>query len=338
MLLENQYIEVKIVQSNIKHYREIGYQCNCNDKILVEAKDLYYGSSVLVNASCDYCGMVKAIPYYDYHRSIIKNGKYSCSKCKTNKRHEHTLKARQEKYYEKLINICSEEGYTLVSSQDEIKNNYSRIKYICPKHGIKEMRINNFINGKRCPDCAHDKNREKYQLDTQEIIKRFNTYGGTVLNPEEYVNQTTKNLRVICPECKKIFTTSLRNFTQHSGQVCQDCASHGESMGERRIRNFFDENNIHYLQEHWFNDCRDTNPLPFDFYLPEENTIVEFDGRQHFNSTSFFKHSQEVTPIHDKIKNKYCNDNGIKLIRIPYWDLEKVERILSKEILHKDIV
>ena len=34
----------------------------------------------------------------------------------------------------------------------------------------------------------------------------------------------------------------------------------------------------------------------------------------------------------DNIKTRYCNDNNIKLIRVPYWDYKNIEEILVKEL------
>ena len=56
-------------------------------------------------------------------------------------------------------------------------------------------------------------------------------------------------------------------------------------------------------------------------------------------STNYFTYSFEDTKRHDEIKNNYCKANGIRLIRIPYWNIDKIEQILDKElILHEDIV
>lgn len=69
--------------------------------------------------------------------------------------------------------------------------------------------------------------------------------------------------------------------------------------------------------------------------------IIEFDGRQHFdNPGTFFTHSVEATKKHDEIKNEYCKNKGINIIRIPYWNYLKIDKILEETFnnLHKDIV
>jgi hypothetical protein len=150
--------------------------------------------------------------------------------------------------------------------------------------------------------------------------------------------QTEKNLLIECFECGEPFITSLRNFTQHGGQVCQKCKC-TESLGEGKIKHYLVEHNIDFIYQKWFAGCRDRNPLPFDFYLVDFNTIIEFDGRQHFEETDHFTYPLEMVQKHDEIKNNYCKANGIYLIRIPYWDINRIVEILNKElILHEDIV
>ena len=107
------------------------------------------------------------------------------------------------------------------------------------------------------------------------------------------------------------------------------------SLGELRIDEYLQRKNIEYHWQKRFADCRDKNMLPFDFYLPAYNTIIEFDGEQHYRETKKFgKQSFEITKKHDEIKNKYCKEKGITLIRIDYQDLinNVLEWTLDNEI------
>lgn len=264
---------------------------------------------------------------------------YECSRISiAERRYNSTLSKRQDSYFEKLQQVCKEKNYELLTKKEEIINNTTYIEYKCPKHGIHKMRLANLLNGRSCPECGYEKARKRYQLPLDQVEKRILECNGVLLNKEEYVNNSYKNLLIKCPECGKPFTTSLVLFTQHGGQVCFDC-SNNESIGEKRIRKFLEEHNILFEQEKWFPDCKDIKPLPFDFYLPELQTIIEFDGRQHFEETHLFSFSYEITHKHDLIKNEYCQNNNIRLIRIPYKKINKIEQILSEEInLHKDIV
>ena len=109
-----------------------------------------------------------------------------------------------------------------------------------------------------------------------------------------------------------------------------------ESRGERKVRLYLENNKIEYEIEKQFKDCRYKNPLPFDFYLPQYNLCIEFDGEQHFISHDFnSKETEEkklenlkIVQLRDQIKNNYCKNNGINLLRIHYD--ENVEEKLTE--------
>lgn len=112
------------------------------------------------------------------------------------------------------------------------------------------------------------------------------------------------------------------------------------SKGELKIKTILQNLNVPFIQQYKFSDC--INPktnckLLFDFYLPINNVCIEYDGQQHFyylNSGWNTKENFEKTQYRDNIKNQYCENHKIKLIRIPYWDYDK----LNKEYLKERIV
>lgn len=339
MLVENQTTELQWTKQNRKYYESLGYKfTDYGDLLNIYIKDLTSGSHKNVKVQCDYCGKIYTTEWRNYLKIANKGQKNACKHCKVVKKNDTTLLERQTALYDKALLKCNENGYVLITNKEEIKNNTTYVKYVCPVHGEHQMRISNLIRGKGCPDCAIENSRERYKLSSDEVERRIQECGGKLLNKKDYINQAEKNLFVECPECSKPFLTSLRLFVQHGGQVCDDCSG-VESLGEKRIRHYLEGNKIHFIPQKWFPDCRDINPLPFDFYLPDHNIIVEFDGRQHFGETNYFTYSFEETKKHDEIKNNYCKINGIYLIRIPYWNVDKIEEILDKElILHEDIV
>ena len=75
--------------------------------------------------------------------------------------------------------------------------------------------------------------------------------------------------------------------------------------------------------------------MPFDFYLPAYNLCIEFDGEQHFKSIKHFGGEKRLSiqKIKDNIKTEYCKNNNIKLLRIPYYDFNNIEKILEKILL-----
>lgn len=98
--------------------------------------------------------------------------------------------------------------------------------------------------------------------------------------------------------------------------------------GEEKIKQILKKNKINFIAQFRFKDCKDKNTLPFDFYLPDYNCCIEYDGVQHFVATGGWNTDEHLKYVqkHDSIKTKYCKENDILLIRIPYWDLNKINK------------
>lgn len=329
-MIKETTVVVKWCNSNKKRYTDLGYSfTNYGDTFLVDINDIAPNSSVKITAICEYCGSQRELTMQAYtHITQNRKNKYRCKDCFTK---------QKILSYDILKRDFDNTIYTLITKESEYVNGNTRIQYLCPNHDMQEMKASNFHNGKRCSKCGKEKLRELFAFSPDQAYQKVKECGGELLNKEDYVNSEIKNLQIICPVCKKqLFTTSLKHFIQHGGQACELCRKK-ESVGERRIRQWLEANNYDFIQEKWFEDCRDINPLPFDFFLPELNTVIEFDGKQHFEETHFFSHPTDsltsYVQSHDKIKNSYCSDNGIKIIRIPYTKVNNIEQILQKELV-----
>lgn len=112
-----------------------------------------------------------------------------------------------------------------------------------------------------------------------------------------------------------------------------------KSKGEQLIRKILQENNIQYIKEYVFKDLVSNKNayLRFDFALIDENQkvvrLIEFDGEQHYKKNSKF-YSPQLT-LNDELKNKYCKNNQIPLVRIPYSKINTItlETLLGSEYL-----
>ena len=124
-------------------------------------------------------------------------------------------------------------------------------------------------------------------------------------------------------ECGNIHIASGSSLK--NGDVLS-CGCLGRSKGETIIKDILLKNNISFSQEVIFNDLKDKNFLRFDFALLDKNgkiiKLIEFDGRQHFDKNSIWYN--ETIVKHDKMKNEYCKNKNIPLLRIPYTDLENI--------------
>ena len=142
-------------------------------------------------------------------------------------------------------------------------------------------------------------------------------------------------LKVIC-ECGNEYTTTTTNLLYGNKIKCNKC-SNIQSNIEKKVENWLNGNKIQYIKQYKFKNCRNKKPLPFDFYIRNIG-VIEVDGIGHYEPTRFrgmsldeAKKDFEDTKTRDNIKTKYCKDNNIKLLRIPYYDIENSENY--KEIL-----
>jgi len=237
------------------------------------------------------------------------SGKDGCPKC--NGRYITTddfIKKAKEIHIDKY-------DYSLV----KYINNHTKVKIICPKHGIFEQKPSDHNLGCGCPNC------QIYILDDfiKDAIKKHNNkYDYSLV---DYINSQTK-VKIICPK-HGTFEQTPNNHKLGCG--CPYC---NESKGENKISKILDENNIDYNRQHKFDDCKNKKRLPFDFYLSKLNMCIEYDGKQHFEPISYWGGDAafEKIKINDNIKNIYCKNNDIKLLRISYKENEDISNILLK--------
>ena len=205
------------------------------------------------------------------------------------------------------------------------KNSKTKLKVRCSVCGYEwESAPNTLLAHKGCVKCSGLKRKTQ-----AEFIERMNIVHPEITVMGEYKNNTTK-VKCLCKHCNGYFY-GIPHAMLDAGNGCPICSS---SRGERRIRNWLDDNRIEYIAEHKFSDCKDKSLLPFDFYLKDLNVVIEYDGKQHYEPNEYFggKLGFEAIKRHDEIKNQYCKDNHVALIRIPYWDFHNIDKILSLEL------
>ena len=95
-----------------------------------------------------------------------------------------------------------------------------------------------------------------------------------------------------------------------------------ESKGERQIRQHLLEHGVKFIPQYKFKECKNKKELSFDFFLPDHNMCIEFDGRQHFMAIDRWGGDKGFKDqlINDKLKNDFCKDNDVNLLRISYKD------------------
>lgn len=245
---------------------------------------------------------------WDINFGDFKYGK-RCPHCKT--------EAKKQGQLQEIKELMLKEGYALL--EDKYINNSTPMKVLCPLGHEFYIRSSNFKKGRRCSECYKFK-----KLDHDYVYNLFAQEGYKILSTE-YVS-ANKKMRVECPHGHE-FEISYSKF--YTGRRCPHCQ---KSSGEQRIDRILHKYNIERIYQHIFEDCRNVKPLPFDFYLPQYNVAIEFDGRQHFEDKYFESSNLLEIQKRDNIKTKYCENNNIKLIRIPYWESKNIEEIICQEL------
>ena len=203
-------------------------------------------------------------------------------------------------------------------------NNKTNIIIICPNHGNFTQRPLNHLLGQGCPKCSGKYCPTSKEFIDKAIIVHGNKYDYSLV---EYINSRLK-IKIICPN-HGIFEQTP---TEHiSGYGCIRCR---ESNGEKNIAKYLDNINVNYIREKRFLDCKNKISLPFDFYLPEKNLLIEFDGKQHLMPNKYFGGDTAFKQLktNDEIKNNFAKNNNIDLLRIKYDEINNINQIL-KEIV-----
>jgi hypothetical protein len=266
----------------------------------------------------------------------VRTLSHGCRKCADEENAENNRMTKEE-----FVERANKVHNNFYSYKDSIYINFkSNLKIVCPEHGEFWQAPKNHLYDHGCRLCGINKfiNTQKInkRLTKEQFINKANKVHKFryVYNKTEYINHSTK----IIITCRKHgdFLQRPDNHTHNHG--CQKC---NRSRGEIEIENYLLENNINFIPQQKFNDCVGIkNKLSFDFYLPDYSTCIEFDGRMHFepmsNSNIGLK-SFEDTKRNDIIKNKYCVDKGVNLIRIPYKDISKIGEILNEKLLIKKV-
>lgn len=215
--------------------------------------------------------------------------------------------------------------YTLAKSKLLVKHNYC-------EH-IFSVEASAFLRGSRCPYCKSVKVGERSRKTHADFTKEiYRLVGNDYSVLSKYKNSQHK-IKIKHNICGKIYFVTPTHFL--CGRRCPRCR---ESKGERSIADYLGKTNEIFKQQVRFDDCIDKTQLPFDFAVYNTNKsikcVIEYDGEQHFREVKAFggKNSFEGTKRRDAIKTQYCADHNIPLIRIPYWDFDNIDEILTKEL------
>jgi hypothetical protein len=233
-------------------------------------------------------------------------------------REEFIVEAPKSKTREQFIDAAKKMyGDEYTYDNVDYKNTKTKVIITCPIHGDFSIRPTDFLSGVGCPKWV-EHGRHKPMSNTNDYVAKAKRKWGDryTYDNVDYVGANNP-VTITCP-IHGDFSIRANDFL--SGKGCKKCS---ESKGEKYISELLNDLNIEFISDKKFEGCvgllkKKCYPLRFDFYLPEYNMVIEFDGEQHFTSIHSFNRNIGESLLYDKIKNDYCRDNNIKLIRIPY--------------------
>jgi very-short-patch-repair endonuclease len=203
----------------------------------------------------------------------------------------------------------------------------NKINIICPEHGIFYQKPHDHLYGSGCQKCAGLNNKTNDEF----IKKSIELFGDKFeYNKTNYVS-SQKHVIITCKLHGDFSVTPNNHLSKKQG--CPICK---ESKGEEKIGKVLCEKNILFVREKTFQHCvGKKRKLPFDFFLPNQNLIIEYDGRQHFEVVDAFggKDGFDVIQQNDKIKNNFLAENNIDLVRISYHQYNDIENIICERVL-----
>ena len=207
----------------------------------------------------------------------------------------------------------------------------TKLKIICPTHGEQEMLPHHHIRGYGCGKCGKEQINisNGKQLSQQQFLEKVSNLQGLDFSNSIYKNKRS-NITVRCI-IHGDYTTKAEMILKGCG--CPKCKS---SKGEDIIETWLLKNSISYITQKTFEGCSYKRLLKFDFYLPNYNMCIEYDGEQHFRPIKYWGGLEGFKKliIKDGLKNLYCQENNLSLLRILYKDniIETLEKNIKNKI------
>lgn len=134
--------------------------------------------------------------------------------------------------------------------------------------------------------------------------------------------------------CGRSYTYNINSMLTFDVR-CKYCK---RPLGEQTIIRILEDLDINYISPAIIGAKRDNYDLHYDFYLPDYNVLIEYDGAQHYGPIGALggEDAYKKRVINDNIKTDYAKDNGYRLLRIDY-NVRKYDKIKDKmlEFIHE---
>lgn len=276
--------------------------------------DFYQGTHTKLKVKHNICGTIYEVRPHDFLRGT------RCPRC------FGTHKKTNDEFTQEVKNLVGDEYIFL----EPYVNAFTKIKVKHNKCGkVYKVEPHSFLKGQGCPSCSVRAPKSVDQF-TQEV---FNLVGDEYTFLDDYVNNYTK-LRVKHNKCGHIY--KVRPYSFLEGYGCPYCKI---SQGEKLVGSILSSFTISYECQKTFDDLKDTKPLSYDFYIPDQSILIEYQGIQHYQPTEYFggKSKFKLQQKHDQMKADYAKAHHYNLIAIPYTEdtFSKIKKYLIKHGLNK---
>lgn len=274
-------------------------------------------SQTFLSVKCS-CGTITELSLTD----VIKNYKTDCG-CMRKKR----LNEKVIEQYKHLIGTEINKWTILeiIPPNEDCRKTTALCQCQCGT--TKKVRMQYLLDG-RSKDCGCGRKKMLRETRTKNLVGQ--RFGKLVVKELLEESDNFKRRKYLCDcDCGgQTITSSICLISGHT-KSCGCIISYYNMY----IDQFLNKQNIQHQTE--FPVIIDNVRYRYDFYLPNYNLFIEYDGEQHFEPVCFNSSKEEaqinfeLTQKRDQIKNKYCKDNDIHLLRIPYWEKNNIETIIN---------
>lgn len=260
---------------------------------------------------CNTCGTEYTIKYAEHF--MDKEKQKVCSKC-IPRRDTREVGKKVENILKDNKNITLLNTYTKITDDLILKCNHCQ--------NVFKRKPQVFLKSQKCPCCetkVRFKTKQAFELELKE------KFGNEYELLGDYTGTRERTL-FRHNDCGFIFETTPHNLLTKT--PCPKCKKFN-SKGEIAIKKILTQHDILFVTQKRFPDL--SNLLSFDFYIPANNLLIEFQGEQHYHAIPHFggeeKYEKQVK--NDELKKEYCKKKGITLLEIKYDEIDKIETILS---------
>lgn len=236
--------------------------------------------------------------------------------------------------------LCSElfgENIVLLDKHvpNRIIKNQTSFNFLCRRHKVKfKTTLGLLSNSKGCKKCSLESRSAKRRTSVDDLITQVKTVHRDFITVEDYSNYENSDSKILF-RCNKKPKHGVFEANAHgilNGNGCPICRM---SKGERKIWFWLNDHSIEFVSQKRVKKHKGEGVFIFDFYLPEEKKIIEYDGRQHSVPIERWGGKKSLIKVqeNDKLKDEYARNINFEMLRIPYTDFDVIEEILFNQVL-----